>query len=579
VPSHLRTLILYALVELSLLLATSSASAQLPGDLELTRERQGRLLEEQRRRLEELQSLPGPAKEPSPKAPVVPARCFDIRHIELKGTMLIDASDRATLVAPFEGRCLGPADFNEVLRSVTAYYLDRGYVTSRAYLGEQDLSGGVLEVIVIEGLLEGVVPGSDSRITPRELEQAFPGHAGTILDLRELEQLVDQLNRLPSNQAGVELVPGEVVGGSRALIVNQPDKPWRLTATRHNDGQRSTGEQQWALGLELDSPLGLADQMLLRTGADYRAPHDRASDNAFFQYNLPWGWWNLSYTYSQSHYRTLNEVSGFAFEVSGTSRSHELRAERLLHRDAVSKTSASVSLGQVESRNYIEDVLIDVSSQRLSEVGVGLNHGRRVGSAFVNLDLGRQWGSSAFGGLADRDPAPGEPRAEYGKYTLTASFVQPFVLGGQSFSFDSLASGQHSEDVLYGPRRISIGGASSVRGYKAQALSGDSGGYWRNQLRWRTPVASGALGEQAASWLPAVLSEFSVTVAWDMGVIARDRYNTVTGQHGRISGRALELAVRGKHLRASLMFAESLAQPDAFAKREHPVHFRLELLL
>lgn len=257
--------------------AAGGAHAQFaPSDLDLTRERQERRLEEQQRRLQELQSLPGRAAPVEPQPSAVPAQCFDIQRIELQGATMMDARSRIRLLAPFEGRCLGPADLNEVLRAVTAYYLDRGYVTSRAYLPEQNLGSGALQVIVIEGTLEGVDPGPDSGLTPRELDGAFPGRTGAVLDLRELEQLVDQLNRLPSNRAGVELVPGEAVGGSRALIVNQPDKPWRLSVARHNDGQRSTGEQQWALGFELDSPLGLADQVMLRTGADYRAPGERA---------------------------------------------------------------------------------------------------------------------------------------------------------------------------------------------------------------------------------------------------------------------------------------------------------------
>ena len=36
------------------------------------------------------------------------------------------------------------------------FYIDRGYVTSRAYLPQQDLSSGELRVIVVEGRLEGL---------------------------------------------------------------------------------------------------------------------------------------------------------------------------------------------------------------------------------------------------------------------------------------------------------------------------------------------------------------------------------------------------------------------------------------
>ncbi len=60
-------------------------AAPTPGDTDLIRERQDRLLEEQRRRLEELKELPG--KSVKPEGPTTPSdtRCFPIKYIELKG--------------------------------------------------------------------------------------------------------------------------------------------------------------------------------------------------------------------------------------------------------------------------------------------------------------------------------------------------------------------------------------------------------------------------------------------------------------------------------------------------------------
>ncbi|MDP9507354.1 ShlB/FhaC/HecB family hemolysin secretion/activation protein, partial [Pseudomonas protegens] len=56
-----------------------------PGDQDLIRDRQNRLLEEQQRRLEELKDLPG--KSAAPVAPSAPSdsRCFPIQDIQLKG--------------------------------------------------------------------------------------------------------------------------------------------------------------------------------------------------------------------------------------------------------------------------------------------------------------------------------------------------------------------------------------------------------------------------------------------------------------------------------------------------------------
>ncbi|NUT77978.1 ShlB/FhaC/HecB family hemolysin secretion/activation protein [Pseudomonas sp. C1C7] len=544
-------------------------AAPTPGDTDLIRERQDRLLEEQRRRLEELKELPGEQARPTQPTAPTDTRCFPIKDIELKGADSLSVAERDRLLKPYIGQCLGVAQLNELLKVITDHYIEKGLVTSRAYLPQQDLSGGHLQVLVVEGRLEGLKSAPDSQLSERELAMAFPGKAGDLVNLREIEQLVDQLNRLPSNQAKMELAPGKNVGGSDVLVTNSPQKPWRVGLSRSNDGQRSTGEQQWGTTFDWDSPLGLADQLNLRGGHDAMTDHQHTSNNALLNYNLPWGWWNFTYTYNQSEYRSQIAANGYNFKQTGDSQNHQLRAERVIHRDAVSKTSLNVGLSYLRTNNFIEDSKLKLSSNRISEMQYGINHGRRVGSAFVNLDLGMQQGIGAFDAQGNGHPGPGEPNARYRKYSATASYLQPFKLWGESFSFTSLMTGQRSEDVLFSPQRTSLGGQSSIRGYKDQSLSGDSGGYWRNDLRWTRPVT--------LSWLRPLFAEYGTGLGYDQGVIRDDRYNG--DQHGRLSSNSLELFARGQHMAASVTFAHSLERPDTLPDREAPIYFRVDFFL
>ncbi|MDD1152789.1 ShlB/FhaC/HecB family hemolysin secretion/activation protein, partial [Pseudomonas sp. TNT2022 ID357] len=276
---------------------------------------------------------------------------------------------------------------------------------------------------------------------------------------------------------------GQAVGGSEVLVKNNPQKPWRVGLSRSNEGQKSTGEQQWGSSFEWDSPLGLADQLVLRGGHDAVSDHQKTSRNAMLYYNLPFGWWNLSYSYSQSEYRSLAQAVGFNFKQTGDSQNHQLRLERVIHRDAVSKTSLNSGLSYLRTNNYIEDSKLSNSSNRLSEAQFGINHGRRIGSAFLNLDLGLQDGIGAFDAQREnqRDKYGNrQANARYRKYTATASYLQPFKLWDESLVFSSLVTGQRSEDVLFSSQRMSLGSQSSIRGYKDQSLNGDSGYYWRN---------------------------------------------------------------------------------------------------
>lgn len=549
-----------------LMQATSfAAPPSLPGSQQLIRERQQQLLKQQSQRIEELQTLPVEQAPAVPSSTPVEGRCFPIKRIHLQGASLISRAEEDALLKAFIDQCLGVEQLNVLLKTITDYYLDRGYITTRAYLPQQDLVDGELEVRVVEGRLEGMEGGDIA--TSRELGMSFPGESGEVLNLRDLEQLVDQLNRLPSLQAQIQLLPGEELGTSQVELSGQRQKPWRISANRNNDGLPSTGEQQWGLGLDWDSPLGLADQLSLRRGGDTVSDHWTDSNDQSAFYSLPFGWWTFSYNYSESSYRSQTEAAGFDFRQNGDTQTQQLRAERVLHRDNVSKTAASFSAGRTRTRNYLEDTLVDVSSQTLSNGQFGFNHGRRMGSAFVNLDLGWQRGTGWFGAQGNSDPQGAQPVARYNLYSATLSYLQPFRLWDETFSLQSLATGQLSEDVLFSPIRISIGGLSSVRGFKEQSLTGDSGGYWRNQLNWQRPVTWEAL----QPWV----SEYGAALAYDVGVIQHGPHNPLA--HGRMSGQALELNARGQHLATSVTFARSMERPAYISGDENPLYFRIDI--
>lgn len=548
-----------------LLVITTAQAASLPGDRDLARERQQRLLQDQQQRLDELQSLPGALPEASEDLVPTDDRCIDIQQVELAGVTLLRPAVQAAAVAPYQNQCLTAVQLNLLLQDITHAYIERGYVTTRAYLPAQDLSSGQLQIQVMEGHVEAL--DGASVLSAQELSMLLPLQAGQAFNIRSLEQAVDQLGRLPSRQVQFDLQPGEEAGGSRVVARGERGKPWRVGLSRHNDGQRSTGEQQWSSWLAWDSPLGLADQLNIRGSKDAVSDRYRHSASHGLSYQLPYGWWTFNYHYSHSYYRTRTEGQGFSFVLDGVSTTQALTAERVIHRDSTSKTAVNLGISHIRSRNYLDNYLLDVSSQRLTEYQLGFNHGRRIGSAFLNLDLGWQRGSGALDAQRKGSPKGWQPVARYNKYTLTASYLQPFLLAGERFSFDSLFNAQRSEDVLYSPQRFSLGGLYSIRGYKDQSLTGDSGYYWRNQLRWSRPVTW--------HWLQPLLQQYSLLAAYDLGAIRGDKYNHESS--GRMASHAIELSAQGEHLALSITSAHTLSRPDALERKERPVYFRIDV--
>ena len=182
------------------------------------------------------------------------------------------ADDFADVLASLKGDCVGVAAIDAALRAISNRYVDDGYVTSRAFVGPQDLARGVLTITVIEGRVDAIrsegatgkeAPTPERQSAPygrAELIQAFPIRAGALLDLRALEQGVDQLARMAKAEPFIDIEPGAGPGASAIVIRRRTlNAALRPGIAINNDGAANTGRWQGVFSLDADSPLGIAD--------------------------------------------------------------------------------------------------------------------------------------------------------------------------------------------------------------------------------------------------------------------------------------------------------------------------------
>ncbi|MBY3575194.1 ShlB/FhaC/HecB family hemolysin secretion/activation protein, partial [Rhizobium laguerreae] len=135
--------------------------------------------------------------------------CFDIMRVEIDGATLLSAQDIGKVTAPYGNRCVGLAEINAVLRDVTHLYIDHGYVTSRAYVPQQDIrKTRILRLLVVEGTLSDIYFNGQKVAGSGSLATAFPGLIGRVVNIRDIEQGLDQMNRLQANDAKSAMLPG-----------------------------------------------------------------------------------------------------------------------------------------------------------------------------------------------------------------------------------------------------------------------------------------------------------------------------------------------------------------------------------
>ncbi|WP_093793564.1 ShlB/FhaC/HecB family hemolysin secretion/activation protein [Sporomusa acidovorans] len=387
------------------------------------------------------------------------------------------------LTGKYQGQKIGWQGINIIVKNLTNAFIDRGYVTTRVLIPQQDISSGVLTLQVVPGTIKDFKL-ADPTIRV-DWKSAFPARPGDILNLRDLEQGLEQLKRLPSQDAEMQLLPGDKPGESIVQITVKRKKPWKIALSLDDSGSKATGKLQAAATFSLDNLLGSNDLFNISLNHDAENKGDRYGTRGdSFSYSFPQGYWTYSVTgYAYKYHQTI-ESQGTTFVSSGRSRNLEIKAEKLIYRDQTQKNTLAVSLIKSISNSFIDDTEIEIQRRRTTAAQFAFNHKQYNGQAVLDYTVAYKRGVPWLG--AQDDPYasdPGEPTTRYNIWTLDASLTTPVTLGQTQASYTASLHGQYTKDRLYAAEFLSIGNRYTVRGFNGeQTLAAENGWYLRNEL-------------------------------------------------------------------------------------------------
>ena len=473
---------------------TDIGAAQRQAEILQRQERERLQQDDARRRNDPVDGLDTRQLQPKITIPELGAICRTIRVVNISSAPNLSAAMRQRITDEFTGRCLNVADIERILGEITKFYIDRGFITTRAYLPQQDLSSGQLEILVIEGVIEKIMI-NDGGANSVSIGNVFPRREGGLLNLRDLEQGIDQINRLPSNNAKLDIQPGNATGGSVVVINNRPARALRASINTDNQGSVSTGATQTALTLMADNLLGINESLSLTHRESVPGQAGRrfsASDS--INLSIPFGYSTVSLGANRSvYFSPITLASGLELITSGSSKSDNIRLDRVVYRDQSTRATVSSTLTGKDSKNFLGSFFLDVSSRKLTVLDLDASLTTGLLGGVLSLDLGVARGLTAMSALRDAPDLPDTaPRAQFSKLKAGFNYAKPFRVLGKDISFTSQMTAQKANNVLYGSEQISIGGPYSVRGYVKNSLTGDDGYYWRNELSIRQPLTLGS---------------------------------------------------------------------------------------
>lgn len=221
------------------------------------------------------------------------------------------------------------------------------------------------------------------------------------------------------------------------------------------------------------------------------------------------------------------------------------------------KTGLTTGMTHRISRNYLDDVLLDSSSRKFSSVMLGINHTQKMAGGVATLNPSFTHGVLWLGAEDDHDKYGDVPKAEFRKWSLNGSFQQPVAT---DLWWLSSVYFQWSPDRLYGAEQLTLGGESSVRGFKEQYLSGNNGGYLRNELNY------------SLFTLPWV-GQISAMAALDGGWLKQDDQDPYAS--GTLWGAAAGLTSANNWFSTQFTVGTPVKYPDWLAPDHLNIYYRL----
>lgn len=381
----------------------------------------------------------------------------------------------------YEGQCVGKQGLDVLTKGLQGAILSRGYITTRVLLPAQDLSKGTLKFALILGVIRNLkFADADTRGT---LKTAFPARDGDVLQLRDLEQGLEQMKRVPNQDATMQIVPGTSPGESDVVVTVKRTKPWSLVVSADNSGTNETGRYIGNVSLGLYNLLGLNDILSAGFNQDLQfGNHDLGTHGWNASYAVPWGYWTGTlYGYTNTYYQKVAQASQI-FVASGNAQTAGFKLERVIHRSQNDVSGVEFQLIKRFGASFIEDTEIPQQYRDNTFIEAGLTNRHYFGAAQFDGTLAYRQG---VGGLGAQPGTPGGPTYRFHMATLDANLSVPFKVAGQAFRYVGTVHGQFTNDELNYIDDLTIGSRYTVRGFSGETmLAAEKGFYWRNELQY-----------------------------------------------------------------------------------------------
>jgi len=429
-----------------------------------------------------------------------------LKGIEFDGNTVFTDEQLLELVKDRVGKKAGVEELEGIRKAISQHYFDSQYVNSGAVIDEQDLSNGVLMVRIVEGRLGNINVLNEGWLRSGYVTSRIQREVGKPLNLNDLKQGLEFVRRDEKiRKINTALVPGDDLGVSHLDMIVTENRVFDVGLGVSNRRPPSVGAEEAEIYFGSKNLTSFGDTLrgnytISQQGMDEWDVGDAGNYSLF--YSLPLTRWDttLELGYNQSDYVILEEPFN-TLDIESDTRMYTVALRQPIYRDLqhelsvtlkgehrrsevlVSGEPFSISPGSVNGQTRI-------SALRLSPEYVYRSQ-QRVIAARTTFSLGLDELDPILG--SDFDP-------EYFTWMTQASWVES-VTDNDTLLVVKLFH-QYTDDQVVSMEQFSLGGVSTIRGYRENQLIRDNAFIISPELR--IPVYKDRYGKAQVYLIPFV---------------------------------------------------------------------------
>ena len=435
---------------------------------------------------------------PKEVAPEVAGPKVFVKGFRIKGALIFKEEALLPLLQGYIGKEHTFSELQKAADTITAHYAAHGYI-ARVYLPPQEIQDGIVEIVVIEGRLEEVIPDkeSKSRLNFQRAKQyiTVSQGIGEPVRMNRLERGMLILNDLPGVAAASTLQHGTKEGMVQQVVKLSPTPFVTGNIDLDNAGSRASGEYRVVASVNLNNPAGIGDGLSAKALGSFDDRYTLRTEYGRIAYNLPVGYSGLRLG---GLVAAMNYKLGADFSDSnskGRAAIYSLFAAYPLIRQR--ERNLSVTIQYDHKDLYNESLGATTSDKRVDAATLRLNGnifdslmGGGYTSLGVNFVMGRLDLSRWQNDLVD-DQLSAKNHGDYKKATLNLYRMQRLA---EKTSLRLSLTHQIAFNNLDSSEEISLGGAYGVRAYPVNEATGDQGTLLAVELRQRLTQSISVFG-------------------------------------------------------------------------------------